>query len=375
MRVQKSEFVIARLLAKLNSQETDAFKIKKDPEHELHHSFLSFKGLWIACAKKLLGKGAIGKVKKCTDEEGNIYAIKIEEKNEARSNRVWQILDELGYLKVGFFIRNKAYTVMTYFKGKSLFHYMNSKKLSEEKVLRLALKAAWGVSALHEKKIIHRDIKGSNFIVCDDETETVALVDFDGALRIGETTLELISTKNYASPELEPSFKTDIYALGQVFQELQNAYQIDFSPLITQMRAQDPKHRPSLDEVIVKLQAMQDKHNAKIKFKLFLLLGALPIFALGFPNLAALYLLGGILNIAVNVCRTYIKAKAFTEIAQADPTPDEQIAFRTGYCVSCANHYSKALLTWFDRKNYSKAYYAGERWHELNPQDPKMVRP
>lgn len=86
-------------------------------------------------------------------------------------------------------------------------------------IVRLATGLASGLDALHERGIVHRDMKASNVLLADG---TAMLTDFGLAKGAGYTVLtkpgQVMGTLEYMAPELirgEPATRaSDLYALG-----------------------------------------------------------------------------------------------------------------------------------------------------------------
>ena len=92
---------------------------------------------------------------------------------------------------------------------------------------KILVHACRGLTAIHEKGLIHRDVKPSNLLI--SETGTVKLADFGLAKAIGQGTHSLsgdrtVGTPHFMSPEQcwnEPvDARTDIYALGATYYAL-----------------------------------------------------------------------------------------------------------------------------------------------------------
>ncbi|XP_073105337.1 serine/threonine-protein kinase 52-like [Elaeis guineensis] len=112
--------------------------------------------------------------------------------------------------------------VVEYLPGGALKSYLiknSRKKLDFKVVVQLALDLARGLSYLHSKKIVHRDVKTENMLL--DRTRTVKIADF-GVARVeaqnpndmtGET-----GTLGYMAPEVlngNPyNRKCDVYSFG-----------------------------------------------------------------------------------------------------------------------------------------------------------------
>ncbi|XP_071058411.1 serine/threonine-protein kinase Nek1-like, partial [Pseudochaenichthys georgianus] len=120
------------------------------------------------------------------------------------------------------------YIVMDYCAGGDLFKKINSQKgvlFSEEKVLDWFVQICLALKHVHDRKILHRDIKSQNIFLTKDGT--VQLGDF-GIARVLNSTVELartcIGTPYYLSPEIcenKPyNNKSDVWALGCVLYEM-----------------------------------------------------------------------------------------------------------------------------------------------------------
>lgn len=107
------------------------------------------------------------------------------------------------------------YLITEYADGFSL----SSRKISSKEVFRVALELCDALSVLHEKKIIHRDVKPSNIIMCNDGH--IKLIDFDAA-RLKKITSDkdtrFIGTDGFAPPEqygfMQTDERSDIYSFG-----------------------------------------------------------------------------------------------------------------------------------------------------------------
>ena len=141
---------------------------------------------------------------------------------------------------VDFTEDDKLFIVMEYIQGESLHQRMDRGPLRCEEVLELAAQACAGLSAAHQKGIIHRDIKPQNLLLARgaDGRETLKLIDFGLAKVREDTGLGLtgattsatgifMGTPEYASPEQAMGMRsdkldarTDVYSLGLVVFEM-----------------------------------------------------------------------------------------------------------------------------------------------------------
>jgi serine/threonine protein kinase len=116
-----------------------------------------------------------------------------------------------------------VYLVMPVYDGGSL---ARKGPLPLRDVVALAGQIAQGLDALHERTILHRDVKPSNVLL--EEDGTAALTDFGLALAADSTRVTdvgvLLGTPHYLAPELiaggVSTVQTDIYAFGCLLYEL-----------------------------------------------------------------------------------------------------------------------------------------------------------
>jgi serine/threonine protein kinase len=104
----------------------------------------------------------------------------------------------------------------------------NRNVLSLDKKIEILLKTANCVDFLHGKKIIHFDIKGSNFLV-DEHAAIIKIADF-GISKLKTTnetsfdsSVEQAGTPGYRPPELKEGnygYHTDVYSFGIMMFEI-----------------------------------------------------------------------------------------------------------------------------------------------------------
>jgi serine/threonine-protein kinase len=135
------------------------------------------------------------------------------------------------------------YISMEWIDGVVLKEHLRQQALTVDRAFDLALWAAGGLQAVHERGIIHRDFKTSNIMV--DQRGRVRLLDFGIARVAGAETGtftaagHVMGTPEYMSPEqalgARLDFRSDIYALGCVVFEIfsgQAVFQGE-TPLVT----------------------------------------------------------------------------------------------------------------------------------------------
>lgn len=126
-------------------------------------------------------------------------------------------------------VEGRLYIAMEYLDGISLRKKISiSEQLPLEVCIRMMSQMAEGIFEIHEKNILHRDIKPDNIMVIDSPVETIKLLDFGVARGEAQTRLtmtgEVVGTLDYVAPELfcggKFSKASDIYSLGVTFFEL-----------------------------------------------------------------------------------------------------------------------------------------------------------
>ena len=124
-----------------------------------------------------------------------------------------------------------AYYVMEHLSGRTLAQAIQSAgRIAPERALEIAIQAARGLGAAHDRGIVHRDLKPDNIFLCGEEgRETVKLLDF-GIARVvhkkSRLTAQgvLVGTPAYMSPEQAQSssvdHRSDLYSLGVILFEM-----------------------------------------------------------------------------------------------------------------------------------------------------------
>ena len=100
-----------------------------------------------------------------------------------------------------------------------------SKGLPVESILRIATEIAQGLSYIHGRRILYRDLQPRNVLF--DERDTVHLVDFDTAVSLDERHMSDLSHRpviDYMAPELtdgeSADERADLYSLGATIYEM-----------------------------------------------------------------------------------------------------------------------------------------------------------
>lgn len=208
---------------------------------------------------EILGEGGFGKVKLCQDiNSGEWLAIKIQKKiMKAPSFFENSALSFFGRFKGEALREKKYYSVQTLLPGVDLYKYITQKEsLSLESRITIAKQAAILVGEFH-KNYLHRDLKPENFL-WDELNHELYLCDFGLACQLDsphDGVEDFSGSGTFLAPEIDDSRysgkvlyskKSDIYALGKVFQELFSQGEdipSEIEALIAEMTATDVEKR------------------------------------------------------------------------------------------------------------------------------------
>ncbi|XP_051698524.2 serine/threonine-protein kinase Nek1 isoform X7 [Oryctolagus cuniculus] len=246
-----------------------------------------------------IGEGSFGKaVLVKSTEDGRQYVIKeinisrMSSKEREESRREVAVLANMKHPNIvqyreSFEENGSLYIVMDYCEGGDLFKRINAQRgilFQEDQILDWFVQICLALKHVHDRKILHRDIKSQNIFLTKDGT--VQLGDF-GIARVLNSTVELartcIGTPYYLSPEIcenKPyNNKSDIWALGCVLYEmctLKHAfeagnmknlvlkiisgsfppvslhYSYDLRSLLSQLFKRNPRDRPSVNSILEK---------------------------------------------------------------------------------------------------------------------------
>ncbi len=136
--------------------------------------------------------------------------------NHSNTTTIYEIAEHDGRL----------YMAMEYVEGVTLKQLIATEAIPLKKVLDIAVQTCDGLSAAHEKGIVHRDIKSDNIMITSKGQ--VKITDFGLAKVKGSTKLtkvgSTIGTAAYMSPEQaqgeEVDHRSDIFSFGVVLYEL-----------------------------------------------------------------------------------------------------------------------------------------------------------
>jgi NIMA (never in mitosis gene a)-related kinase len=187
-----------------------------------------------------IGEGSFGRALLVKGKkDGKHYVIKqidltkMDRRGKEEARREVRVLSQMKHpnivtYKDSFEETGSLYIVMDYCDGGDLYKHINAQKgqlFPEDQVLNWFVQLALALKHVHDRKILHRDIKSQNVFLT--KRGVVKLGDF-GIARVLNSTVELartcIGTPYYLSPEIcenRPyNNKSDIWALGCVLYEM-----------------------------------------------------------------------------------------------------------------------------------------------------------
>ena len=246
---------------------------------------------------KVLGEGGYGKAllveaksdkQKYVVKEVRMANLKPQEKLDAKKEV--DVLHALNHPNIVKYVESfqengRLYIVMEYADGgdlSQLIERRGRKLLSESDVMHYFIQIALALKYMHDRKILHRDLKGQNVFLC--KNGKVKLGDF-GIAKVLDSTAQLcktqIGTPYYLSPEIcegrRYNSKTDIWSLGCILYELctlhhpfdasnmnallaciirgryspiSSQYSSDLRNLVSRMLTKDTKPRPSINQIL-----------------------------------------------------------------------------------------------------------------------------
>ncbi|XP_074186006.1 serine/threonine-protein kinase Nek5 isoform X2 [Rhinolophus sinicus] len=247
---------------------------------------------------KVIGEGAFGKAylakgksdsKHCVIKEINFAKMPIQEKEASKKEVI--LLAKMKHPNIVTFFssfqeHNRLFIVMEYCDGGDLMKRINRQRgvlFSEDQVLSWFVQISLGLKHIHDRKILHRDIKTQNIFL--SKNGMVAKLGDFGIAKVLNNSMELartcVGTPYYLSPEIcqnKPyNNKTDIWSLGCVLYELctlkhpfegNNLHQLvlkicqahfvpvspsfshDLQSLISQLFQVSPRDRPSINSIL-----------------------------------------------------------------------------------------------------------------------------
>jgi CheY-like chemotaxis protein len=159
-----------------------------------------------------------------------------------------------------------AYLVMEFFDGGDLMKRLGGKALAPAECLRLFRELMTALGDIHEKGILHRDLKPQNLMFRNDGS--LAIVDFGIAKHVDAADMtgqgEVLGTPRYMSPEQVQGraldMRTDIYSAGVLlYQMLTGKHLFDGSSAVEVALHHLNTPAPALPDELSDYQRLLDK--------------------------------------------------------------------------------------------------------------------
>ena len=211
---------------------------------------------------EIIGQGMYGKVYKALNKfENKFYAIKtmnfknITPKERLNIETEINLLQELKHpnivlYKESFIDENQNFNIVTTFcEGGDLYQkiFKSQKTYFQEKeIINALIQLLLGLSYIHDKKIVHRDIKTKNIFIQNEHTLRIGDFGiakiFNSNKNSKNTNLnKMVGTPLYMAPECfkqnkKYSYKSDIWSLGCCIYEmcnLKHAFEGQFFPAVS----------------------------------------------------------------------------------------------------------------------------------------------
>jgi NIMA (never in mitosis gene a)-related kinase len=280
----------------------------------------------------VLGEGGYGKAylvksrensKSYVMKEVRLSALKQQERDDAL--REAKVLSSLRFPYIVQYVesfqeRGNFYIVMDFADGGDLAKKIQRRGKNlfpESEILHDFIQLSLAIKYIHDRKILHRDLKADNVFLMSDGT--IKLGDF-GIARVLERTFQLcrtqIGTPYYLSPEICEgklyNSKTDIWSLGCIlyelctlkhpfdapnmngllasiirgkYQPISSSYSKELKTLLTRMLSKEPASRPSVNQILgmpfikAKLSSYLDEQQLKYEMSHTILHGRKPFQA------------------------------------------------------------------------------------------------
>ncbi|CAG0924894.1 unnamed protein product, partial [Notodromas monacha] len=179
-----------------------------------------------------IGSGAFGVVHRCRERAtGHIYAAKFipvaHPMERSLIRKEIDIMNQLHHPKLinlhgAYEDDDEMVLIFEFLSGGELFERITAEgyTMSEAEVINYMRQICEGVKHMHERNIIHLDIKPENIMCQTQRTTNVKLIDFGLATKLDPNDVVKISTgtAEFAAPEIverEPvGFYTDMWAVG-----------------------------------------------------------------------------------------------------------------------------------------------------------------
>ena len=191
---------------------------------------------------EVISRSGMASIFKATDREGGrTVALKVPHmqfesdigsyQRFEREEAIGLALDHPSILKIlpGPAQKSRPYIVMEFLEGQTLAEVLAAlRPLPEKDAVGIASRVCEALEFLHQRKVVHRDLKPQNIMLCEDGS--VRLMDFgiakaERARRLTWVGLSTtLGTPDYMAPEQvkgrRGDERTDIYSLGAILYEM-----------------------------------------------------------------------------------------------------------------------------------------------------------
>ena len=247
---------------------------------------------------EIIGQGMYGRVYKALNKiENKYYAIKclnfkdITEKERKNIEMEVNLLKELKHPNIVLYKdsfldkENNLNIVTTFCEGGDMYQKIfkeKNKYFDENKIINWLIQLLLGLSYIHDKQIVHRDIKTKNIFIQNEHTLRIGDFGIAKIFKQAQTMNKLVGTPLYMAPECfkqakKFSYKSDIWSLGCCIYEMCNLkhafegkffpavsvkisegkraplnkiYSRDLKDLVDSMLDLNPRHRPTIANIL-----------------------------------------------------------------------------------------------------------------------------
>jgi eukaryotic-like serine/threonine-protein kinase len=189
--------------------------------------------------ERLVGTGGMGEVFRARDRAtGGLVAVKVlhraMHRDAERFRREARLLADVSHPRIVTYVAHgvagdRPYLAMEWLEGEDLAERVERSGLSLHESVLLGARVAEGLVALHERGIVHRDVKPSNIFLPGGRIDDVKILDL-GVARLVHATIPstrsgiMVGTPGYMAPEQargekEIDGRADLFSLGCVLFE------------------------------------------------------------------------------------------------------------------------------------------------------------
>jgi serine/threonine protein kinase len=245
----------------------------------------------------LIDEGGMGSVYEAIDQStGQVVAIKVPfmrfESDPAyyfRFEREEEIGASLHHPSILRIIpvggRSRPYIVMEFLQGRLLSEVLQKgKPLPISEAIKIAVRIAEALEYMHERKVVHRDLKPNNIMICDDGSLRVMDLGLAKAEDRRQITVPRVSgtmgTPDFMAPEQvrgnSAGGRTDLYSLGAILYLMvtgkkpfsgSDAFSVMHARVVgdpVAPRTLNPEISPALEEIILHSMARspEDRYSS-----------------------------------------------------------------------------------------------------------------